>query len=86
MQRAGEGAGCLLEYWRAGADELHPSGGRRTVELYRKRDNECQDNVLYCITDNILRLLMEVWNVRLVICSLSIIDKPPVFQSLHQLI
>lgn len=31
-QHAGEGAGCLLGYWRAGADALHPSGGRRTVE------------------------------------------------------
>lgn len=32
MQRAGEGAGFLLGYWRAGADELHPSDERRTVE------------------------------------------------------
>lgn len=32
VQHVGEGAGCLLVYWRAGADELHLSGGRRTVE------------------------------------------------------
>lgn len=32
MQCAGEGAGCLSGYWRAGADELHLSGVRRTVE------------------------------------------------------
>ncbi len=51
MQRAEEGAGCLSGYWRAGADELHPSGGRRTVQLHRKRDNECQHNTLYrCFT------------------------------------
>lgn len=31
MRRAGEGADCLLGYWRAEADELHPCGGRRTV-------------------------------------------------------
>ncbi len=36
MQRAGEGAGFLSVYWRAGADELHLSGGRRTVELHGK--------------------------------------------------
>lgn len=30
----GEAAGFLLEYWKAGADELPPSGGRRTVELH----------------------------------------------------
>lgn len=29
---AGEAAGFLLEYWKAGADELSLSGGRRTVE------------------------------------------------------
>lgn len=32
VQHVGEGAGCLSVYWRAGADELHLSGGRRTVE------------------------------------------------------
>lgn len=32
MQHAVEGAGCLSGYWKAGADELHPNGGRRTVE------------------------------------------------------
>lgn len=29
---AGEAADFLLEYWKAGADELPPSGGRRIVE------------------------------------------------------
>lgn len=33
MLHVEEGAGFLLVYWRAGAGELHLSGGRRTVEL-----------------------------------------------------
>lgn len=32
---AGEAADFLLEYWKAGADELSLSGGRRTVELQK---------------------------------------------------
>ena len=36
VQRAGEGAGFLSGCWRAGADERHPRGGRRTVELQRE--------------------------------------------------
>ena len=39
MQHAEEGAGCLLGYWKVGADELHLSGGERTVELQRKINN-----------------------------------------------
>lgn len=31
MQRAGAGAGCLSGYWKAVADALYLSGGRRTV-------------------------------------------------------
>lgn len=32
VQCVGEGAGCLLGYWRAEADAQRPSGGRKTVE------------------------------------------------------
>lgn len=58
MQRAGEGAGCLSGYWRAGADELHPNGGRRTVELHRKRDDvTCDSFIILYYTDNCLTSL-----------------------------
>lgn len=39
-QHAGEGAGCLLGYWKAVADELHPSDGRMTVELHKKKQDD----------------------------------------------
>lgn len=37
MQHAEEGADFLSGCWMAGADEQHPSGVKRTVELQRKR-------------------------------------------------
>lgn len=36
----GEVADFLLEYWKAEADELPPSGGRRTVELQENLKEE----------------------------------------------
>lgn len=61
MQRAGEGAGFLSGYWRAGADELHLSGGGRTVQLHRKGDSQCQDNALYQFyCQYIVRLLILI--------------------------
>lgn len=56
VQRAGEGAGCQSGYWRAGADGLHPSGGRRTVELHRKKQIISVKIMFFCrhFTVNIL--------------------------------
>lgn len=36
----GEVADFLLEYWKAGADELPLSGGKRTVELHKLQQKE----------------------------------------------
>lgn len=35
----GEAADFLLEYWKAGADELPLSGGRKTAELQEFKKN-----------------------------------------------